>query len=275
MTSDGMRANNDENLVHVGCAGWSLPGAVHDQFPADGSHLERYAAVLPAVEINTSFYRPHRAATYARWRESVPEWFRFSAKVPKAITHEARLHGTEEALEKFIGEVGYLEHKLGCLLVQLPPSLQFDAQTARRFFRHLRSLSNAHLACEPRHPTWFTRAAADLLSSIGVGYVDADPSIAPIPVQAEAAGFVYLRMHGSPVIYHSAYSEEVIGQLQERIARSVDAGCHAWCIFDNTASGAAVPNALSLLGRFHLPRPEAAWLPAGQAASSHPAFSPR
>jgi len=131
------------------------------------------------------------------------------------------------------------------------------------------------VACEPRHLTWFTRAAAELLSGIGVGYVDADPAVAPIPAQADAAGFVYLRMHGSPVIYHSAYPEDVIGQLHARIMRSMDAGCHAWCIFDNTASGAAVPNALSLLSRLQLPQAGTAWLPAGQAASSRPAFSPR
>ena len=275
MTSSEMRVDNDVHLIHVGCAGWSVPGALHDRFPAAGSHLVRYASVLPAVEINTSFYRPHRAATYARWRESVPEWFRFSAKVPKAITHEARLRGTEEALEKFIGEVRHLEHKLGCLLVQLPPSLQFDAQVARRFFRHLRALSGVDIVCEPRHSTWFTRAAADVLSGIGVGYVDADPPVGLIPAEAHGAGFVYLRMHGSPVIYHSAYPEEVIGQLHERITRAVDAGCHAWCIFDNTASGAAVPNALSLLARLHLPQAAAAWPHAGQAAWSPPVFSPR
>ena len=137
MTSGYVLGGSGAGLIHVGCAGWSVPGAVHEHFPAAGTHLVRYAAVLPAVEINTSFYRPHRAATYARWRDSVPASFRFSAKVPKAITHEARLHGVDEALEKFIGEVSHLEHKLGCLLVQLPPSLQFDPQVARRFFRKL------------------------------------------------------------------------------------------------------------------------------------------
>lgn len=258
MTSGGMRAESEGNLIHVGCAGWSVPGAMHDRFPAAGSHLVRYASVLPAVEINTSFYRPHRPATYERWRESVPEWFRFSAKMPKAITHEARLQGVDEALEKFIGEVSRLEHKLGCLLVQLPPSLQFDAQVARRFFRRLRALSNVPVVCEPRHPTWFTPSAGDVLSGMGVGYVDADPPVAPIPAEADGAGIAYLRMHGSPVIYHSDYDEDVILQLHERIMRSVDAGRHAWCIFDNTASGAAVPNALSLLARLHLPRAAAA-----------------
>ena len=50
----------------VGCAGWSLPKACADAFPVEGSHLERYAAVFPTVEINSSFYKPHKPATYAR-----------------------------------------------------------------------------------------------------------------------------------------------------------------------------------------------------------------
>lgn len=274
MTSGEVRLDNEENLIHVGCAGWSIPGAMHDQFPTDGSHLVRYSSVLPAVEINTSFYRPHRPATYERWRESVPDGFRFSAKVPKAITHEARLQGVDEALEKFIAEVCRLENKLGCLLVQLPPSLQFDAQVARGFFDRLRMLTDKPIVCEPRHSTWFTPAAASLLSGMSVGYVDADPRVGNVPAEAEGAGVVYLRMHGSPVIYHSAYSEEVIRQLHERLARSAAAGRHAWCIFDNTASGAAVPNALDLLERLHLP-PLAALPPAGWAVSSRPASLPR
>lgn len=251
MTSGEVRVANNTGSIHVGCAGWSVPGAMHDHFPADGSHLERYAAVFPAVEINTSFYRPHRAATYARWRESVPASFRFSAKVPKAITHEARLRGVDDALEKFIGEVSHLEHKLGCLLVQLPPSLQFDAQVVRPFFRKLRALTAADIVCEPRHATWFSPAAGDVLSGMGIGYVDADPAVGDIPAEAGAAGITYLRMHGSPVIYHSPYAEDVIERLRERILHCAHAGRHAWCIFDNTASGAAVPNALSLLARLH------------------------
>jgi uncharacterized protein YecE (DUF72 family) len=258
MEGDEMRIGqagegNRSASIHVGCAGWNVPGAMHAHFPEAGSHLVRYASVFNAVEINTSFYRPHRAATYARWRGSVPESFRFSAKVPKAITHEARLHGVDDALEKFIGEVSHLEHKLGCLLVQLPPSLSFDAQVVRRFFRRLRALTPVDVVVEPRHKSWFTPAAADAVSGLGVAYADADPAVAPLPFEDGLARTAYLRMHGSPVIYHSVYSDAFLDQLVQRINRYADAGRHVWCIFDNTASGAAVPNALSLSARLRLP----------------------
>ena len=149
--------------VYVGTAGWSLPREAQPHFPAEGTHLTRYAARFPAVEINSSFYRPHRPATYARWAESVPEDFRFSVKVPKAITHTARLADAEALLDAFLAEASALGAKLGCLLVQLPPSLAFDEETAGAFFRALRERYEGPVACEPRHPTWFDAPAEALL----------------------------------------------------------------------------------------------------------------
>src|SRR5688572_17535989 len=83
---------SSHSRYYIGCAGWSLPKKFADAFPAEGSHLVRYAARLPAVEINSSFYRPHRPTTYEKWAASVPTGFRFSVKVPKWITHERRLN---------------------------------------------------------------------------------------------------------------------------------------------------------------------------------------
>jgi hypothetical protein len=93
-------AMNDRPLV--GCAGWSIPVPLQARFAAAGTHLERYAAGLPSVEINSSFYRPHLPATYARWAASVPPTFQFSVKVPRSITHERRLKDIEALLEAFL-----------------------------------------------------------------------------------------------------------------------------------------------------------------------------
>lgn len=241
--------NQSKTSFMIGCAGWSLSSAVATHFPGEDSHLERYSRGLPAVEINTSFYRPHRPITYARWRDSVPEDFRFSAKVPKAITHEARLQNTDELLERFVSEVRHLEHKLGCLLVQLPPSLRFDPAVARHFFQSLHRLIDVDIVCEPRHASWFTPAAADMLHGRNVAYVYADPAVMPLENIAADSSLVYLRLHGSPEMYHSSYSESYLDELAARMRSDAGAGRKVWCIFDNTASGAAVPNALSLLER--------------------------
>lgn len=233
--------------MRVGCAGWSLPHAEQAEFPDAGSHLERYASRFKAVEINSSFHRPHRPATYARWSASVPPYFRFSVKIPKAVTHGLRLQQTGELLESFLLEVAGLGEKLGCLLVQLPPSLAFDPAVATDFFADLRSRSPAPLACEPRHASWFDPAADDLLRELQVARVAADPARVPEAMEPGGwRGLSYYRLHGSPRMYYSAYSEEYIAALASRVQADAGAGRDVWCIFDNTTLGAATRNALDL-----------------------------
>lgn len=236
--------------IRVGCAGWSLPREARDRFPAEGSHLERYAARFPAVEINTSFHRPHRPSTYARWGQSVPQGFRFSVKLPKAITHGLRLQGAEDALDAFLAEAAGLGSALGCLLVQLPPSLAFEPGVARAFFAALRARSPVSVACEPRHPGWFTAEADALLAELGVARAAADPARVPgAALPGGAPELAYHRLHGSPRVYYSAYDDAYLDALAARLSGDAAAGRDVWCIFDNTAAGAATGNALDLLAR--------------------------
>lgn len=230
------------NGLRLGVAGWSIPRADVASFPAHGSALQRYAAVFNAVEINSSFYRPHKPETYARWANSVPDDFRFAVKLPKTITHDARLIGCEALMERFAIEAGTLGHKLGCVLVQLPPSLAFDPANARTALAALRERFACLLACEARHGSWFGDDATALLREFGVTRVIADPPVGePGPYVATSAT-AYVRLHGSPRIYFSSYEPERLAQVREWLATQQA----AWCIFDNTASGAAVPNALAL-----------------------------
>lgn len=88
---------------YVGCAGWNLGREHLSAFPTEGTHLQRYAAILGSVEINSSFYRPHRQQTYVRWADSVPADFRFCVKMPKRISHVRRLQHCEQELDEFLG----------------------------------------------------------------------------------------------------------------------------------------------------------------------------
>lgn len=233
--------------IRIGCAGWALSSGVAARFPSSGSHLERYAKVFSAVEINSSFYRRHQAKTYARWAASVPDAFRFSVKVPRQISHELRLHGAHTAVSEFMLDVASLGEKLGCLLLQLPPSLALEKATAQDFFSMLRGCTAAHIVCEPRHPTWFTEEGAETMKNAGIACVRADPP--PItgvePVGDPAT--LYIRLHGSPEIYYSAYDEPFIEAVAARIVEARNSNSEVWCIFDNTARGEAVPNALMLI----------------------------
>src|SRR5580704_16262713 len=125
--------------MRIGCAGWNVPKQHMAVFSAAGSHLHRYARQFNAVEINSSFYRPHRRATYERWAATVPDDFAFAVKLPKQITHELRLAAAEAALDIFLDQASGLGTKLGPLLVQLPPSLAFDSAVAHAFFAALRT----------------------------------------------------------------------------------------------------------------------------------------
>jgi uncharacterized protein YecE (DUF72 family) len=233
-------------VIRVGCAGWSLPPAEDPRLGGPGSHLERYARVFPATEINSSFHRPHRASTYARWAAATPDNFRFCVKIPKTITHGARLANVKALLDEFMAPLADLGKKLECLLVQLPPKLEFERAVASRFLRMLRKRHDRAIALEPRNASWFTPGAEALLHELQIARVAADP--APVPAAAAPGGwpgFAYYRLHGSPRIYYSAYAPEWLDALAARL------GAHreAWCIFDNTAGRAAVSNALYLLDK--------------------------
>jgi uncharacterized protein YecE (DUF72 family) len=231
----------------IGCAGWTIPRAAAGAFDTEGRHLERYARVFSGVEINSSFYRPHQAKTYARWAESVPASFRFAVKLPRTITHERKLVDIDLPLQQFEDEVAGLENKLGALLVQLPPKQDFDAAVAGHFFAGLRRRFTCLLACEARHPAWFGEAATGLLTELGVTRVIADPAKGQDGPHMPTTAAIYTRLHGSPRIYYSAYDSAYLAQLGADIRTHQAAGREVWCMFDNTASGAAVPDALAAL----------------------------
>jgi len=245
-------------VYRIGTAGWSMPPSPETPSPAQGTHLDRYAERFNAVEINSSFYKPHRPTTYERWAASVGPDFRFSVKVPKAITHEQRLVATDVLLDVFLSDATALGDKLGCLLVQLPPSLAYDLGTAAAFFDDVRARYGGAIALEPRHASWFSADVAEQLRAYRIARVAADP--APVPAAAEPEGWpdvVYIRLHGSPDMYYSSYDEPYLDRLAARLRDAAARAHEVWCIFDNTGRGAAMPNALGLLERLSpiAPRP--------------------
>jgi len=241
--------NKRTHPLYLGTAGWSISSAAAAPFPPEGSHLERYGSVLNSVEINTSFYRPHQPATYARWAGSVPDDFRFSVKLPRQITHELRLAQCDAELARFAGEVAHLGDKLGCVLVQLPPSLRFDAAVAQAFLTRLRQQFGVMLALEARHASWFGEDATALLRERHITRVRADPPAGQPGAHEATTELAYIRLHGSPKIYYSSYTDAFLEELAASLRQKNAAG--SWCIFDNTASGAALFNTLTLQQLLH------------------------
>ena len=167
----------------------------------------------------------------------MPAHFRFAAKIPREITHDARLRNIGPLFDVFMDEVSALEGKLGPLLCQLPPSLSFDAAEAEEAFSAMRRIFIGTLVLEPRHKSWASAPARVLLQKYAIGRVLADPApVWPMSDFREMPG--YVRLHGTPKIYYSSYSDAEIRSVAERL------GAESWCVFDNTASGAAIKNAL-------------------------------
>ena len=243
----------------IGTAGWTLPKQHSHHFPEpispEGeklSHLQRCASRLNCVEINSSFHRPHMLKTWQRWAACTPPDFRFSVKIPKAITHQAKLMNTGGLLQTFLDEVRGLGPKLGPLLIQLPPKLAFDEGVAHEFLTTFRELyptdgSTHHVVLEPRHASWFTAPVSRLLRDFEIARVAADPPKGS-PLAAQPAGsphLRYFRLHGAPRTYYSDYTNASLKSFA-RIIQANPRKAETWVIFDNTALGHATANALTL-----------------------------
>ena len=236
----------ERTRIRVGLAGWSNPPAKRLARGPDQTHLSYYSQHFSCVEINSSFYRPHQSATYARWRDETPAQFRFSVKMPRSVTHESHLKRCATEVARFFEDIEALRPKLAAVLVQLPPSLEFNRRTVRTFFNSVPRLRGTKVVCEPRHPSWFTGAADGALRDAGVSRVAADPARCP---GAEVPGglrrFAYFRWHGAPRLYYSKYSEARLSEFAAMVRKAKAA--ETWCVFDNTARHAAWDDALEFM----------------------------
>ncbi|HXC50283.1 MAG TPA: DUF72 domain-containing protein [Candidatus Limnocylindrales bacterium] len=243
----------DKSCFAIGCAGWSIRGEHATLFPGEDSHLARYARRLHAVELNSSFYRPHRRSTYERWAASVPENFKFAVKAPKEITHDLRFMNAVVPLELFLEQISGLGDRLGPILLQLPPTMEYCRAISGRFFEVLRGRFDGAVVLEPRHVSWFSDAAERQLESFRIARAAVDPCVAPSA--AEPGGWknlAYYRLHGSPLMYESAYGAERLEGIARRLCDCARSAA-TWCVFDNTKYGAAALDALALCDE-HVPR---------------------
>jgi len=196
---------NDQQKIRIGTAAWAFEDWQPSFYPPEvpESHwLEFYARHFPAVEIDSTFHGVPSEDVARRWVEVTPAQFRFTCKLPRAITHVCGLRDCTSELNAFLRAIEPLAGKLHVILIQLPPTFSpKDGKTALRSF--LRQLPKAfRFAIEFRHPGWHRPQIIGLLQKYRIAWVWADISpldernLAPFEFLPLTADFLYLRLLG-------------------------------------------------------------------------------
>ena len=236
--------------IHVGTSGWSYrhwEGVLYPPGLAPRERLGLYTRAFGTVEVNSSFYRWPRAASFARWARGSPEGFVWTVKAPRGMTHSARLYAPERRFGEVCRGLERLGHKRGVLLVQLPPGLEADLPRLGYFLSLVPE--GLRVAVEFRHPSWHREEVFRLLEERRTAYCVMSGARLPCVLRATAP-FVYVRLHGPDHqhLYAGSYTEEDLRWWADRIREWAGAGRQVFAYFNNDGGGNAVRNAARLKG---------------------------
>jgi uncharacterized protein YecE (DUF72 family) len=240
------------DLILLGTSGWSYQEWVGAFYPNNRvAKLPFYSKVFGTVEVDSSFYRAPSKAMVSGWSRSTGPGFKFSLKIPKTITHDKHLAGAEKELLDFIELTEPLAKagKLGCLLVQLPPSFAFREKDKLESFFNLLP-EDMHFAVEFRHESWNRKETWALLEKYNVANTITDSPIeflAKPVVTAATHSFVRWHGRGKPVWYDYNYSEEELRAWSERLDAIKEKVPVVYAYFNNHYGGKAPSNALQML----------------------------
>jgi uncharacterized protein YecE (DUF72 family) len=240
--------------IHVGTSGWSYDhwdGVLYAPGTPPHARLARYVEAFGTVELNASFYRWPREATFASWRRRTPEGFVLSVKAPRGLTHAKKLYAPERWAERIAASWHALGQARGVLLVQLGPQQVRDDARLDYFLGCLPWW--VRVAVELRHPSWHDDAVYALLERHGAAYCVMSGAGLPCVLRATAP-FVYVRLHGPDHehLYGGSYSEDDLRWWADRLREWEGSGREVLAYFNNDGGGNAVRNAWrlrELLGR--------------------------
>ncbi len=234
--------------VHVGTSGWSYDhweGVLYPPGTPLRARLEHYVARFQTVEVNSTYYRWPRDATFAGWRQRLPPGFLLTVKAPRGLTHGARLYAPERWVHRIAGALTHLGPTLGVLLVQLPPTLPYDRPRLAYFLQQVPSW--LRMALEFRHPSWHREEVFTLLADYGAAYCVMSGAGLPCVLRATAP-FAYVRLHGPDPhhLYAGSYSEDDLHWWAARVREWEGQGRDVYAYFNNDGEGNAVRNAETL-----------------------------
>jgi uncharacterized protein YecE (DUF72 family) len=234
--------------VRIGTSGWSYDhwdGVLYPPGTPQRDRLAHYVRRFDTVELNASFYRWPRTATFAGWRRRLPPGFGLSVKAPRGLTHAKRLY----APEAWVSRVTEAWHELGdrraVFLVQLHPAHERDDARLDHFLGLLPPWMR--VAVEFRHPSWHDDGVLALLERHGSAYCVMSGAKLPCLLRATAP-FVYVRMHGPDRehLYAGSYPDADLAWWAERVGEWTAGGREVYIYFNNDGYGHAVRNAQTL-----------------------------
>jgi uncharacterized protein YecE (DUF72 family) len=234
--------------IRIGTSGWSYDhwtGVLYPPKMAVAARLARYADAFDTVELNASFYRWPKEATFAGWRERLPEGFTMSVKAHRGLTHFRRLNSPEPWIQRFQRCWQALGERSEMLLVQVHPEVQRDDARLDYFLGLMPD--SIRVAMELRHPSWDHPDVYGLLERHRAAYVVMSGAGMPRVLRA-TTDVVYLRMHGpeDQPRYAGSYTTDELRWWTDRIADWHGEGRDVLAYFNNDGSGNAVRNAREL-----------------------------
>jgi uncharacterized protein YecE (DUF72 family) len=235
--------------IHVGTSGWSYDhwaGVLYPPGLPTADRLAHYTRSFQTVELNSSYYRWPRDATFRSWRERLPEGFQLSVKAPRGLTHAKRLYAPELWVQRIAAGWHELGDKRAVLLVQLRPDHARDDARLGYFLDLLPSWMR--VAVELRHPSWIDERVFAMLEHHGAAYCVMSGAGLPCVLRATAP-FVYLRLHGpdSEHLYGGSYTTADLAWWADRLREWERSGKEVFVYFNNDGHGHAVHNARGLL----------------------------
>ena len=235
-------------MIRIGTSGWSYDHWQDVLYPPGtpvGRRLEIYSREFDTAELNASFYRWPRDATFAGWRSKLPAGFRLSVKAARGLTHAKKLLDPDVWIDRMSAGWHELGDRRAVLLVQLAPNQQRDDARLEYFLGRLPEWMP--VAVEFRHPSWLDDAVFAILERHRAAYCVMSGANLPCVLRSTAP-FVYLRMHGPDQqhLYAGSYSDDDLRWWADRITEWAGAGKDVWVYFNNDGHGFAVRNAWRL-----------------------------
>jgi uncharacterized protein YecE (DUF72 family) len=232
--------------VLVGTSGWQYRdwrGRLYPVGVPQKRWLEHYAGHFATVESNAAFYRLPERATFEAWRDRTPADFRWAVKASRFLTHVKRLREPEEPVARLMARAEGLGAKLDCVLLQLPPTLQADADLLRTCLQQFPA--GTRVAVEPRHASWWTDEVRALLERHGAALCWADRDEQPVAPLWRTTDWGYLRLHTGTAPPWPRYTPETLRLWAQRLAATWAEDEDVLVYFNNDPGGAAVVDAVA------------------------------